>query len=259
MVWLYVPGLEASSEELHPSLKNTEPFVMSRGKPMQWLALSRKWKKDGYMNHLFGLTLEHSTAQSGVEKWMSSLRDSHVNHSAKPETSWESMIPDISGQMSRESLAKYDLQSSSWKTYQMSLTMLERISLEICPKWGIVLHGELFELQMPKHLIEGRDSSQSRSIPTPTVGDCQFITSNRKVMIESLEKGNWRGISLKDYVKIFPTPTATGNQLCPSMIKKRGSFQNLSQEQSGKLNPEWLEWLMGGPIGWTELERVEME
>ena len=259
MVWLYVPGLEASSEELHPSLKNTEPFVMSRGKPMQWLALSRKWKKDGYMNHLFGLTLEHSTAQSGVEKWMSSLRDSHVNHSAKPETSWESMIPDISGQMSRESLAKYDLQSSSWKTYQMSLTMLERISLEICPKWGIVVHGELFERQMPKHHTKGEGSSRLRSIPTPTTMDSQFLNSKRTVMKTSMEQGNWRGIGLKDYVQMFPTPTATANQTCPSMIEKGGSFNNLSESKSGKLNPEWVEWLMGWPIGWTDLEHVVTE
>ena len=26
---------------------------------------------------------------------------------------------------------------------------------------------------------------------------------------------------------------------------------------SGSLNPEWIEWLMGFPIGWTDLERSE--
>lgn len=28
---------------------------------------------------------------------------------------------------------------------------------------------------------------------------------------------------------------------------------------SGQLNPEWVEWLMGWPIGWTELGPLEMD
>ena len=26
----------------------------------------------------------------------------------------------------------------------------------------------------------------------------------------------------------------------------------------GQLNPEWVEWLMGWPIGWTDLKPLEM-
>lgn len=259
MVWLYVPGLEALSEELHPSLKTLEPFVMSKGKHMQWLALSRKWKRDGYMKRLFGLTLEHSTAQSGVEKWILSLVDSHVNHLAKLETPWELMIPDTFGLMFQESLARFDPKSSSWKTSQMSLSMLGRISLAICPKWGIVVHGALFERQMPMHLIKEEGFSRLRSIPTPTTMDSQFLNSKRTVMKTSMEKGNWRGVALKDYVQMFPTPTAKANQTSPSMIEKGGSFNNISELKSGKLNPEWVEWLMGWPIGWTDLEHVATE
>ena len=80
MVWLYVAELEASNEEVTPALLISEPFVMSRGKPMRPLALSRKWKKDGYMRRLSGLTLEPSTANLGVEKWILSLEDSLVSH-----------------------------------------------------------------------------------------------------------------------------------------------------------------------------------
>ncbi|KPG94781.1 hypothetical protein AK821_18410 [Pseudomonas sp. RIT-PI-r] len=27
----------------------------------------------------------------------------------------------------------------------------------------------------------------------------------------------------------------------------------------GQLNPEWVEWLMGWPIGWTELKPLAMD
>jgi hypothetical protein len=27
----------------------------------------------------------------------------------------------------------------------------------------------------------------------------------------------------------------------------------------GKLNPTWVEWLMGWPLGWTDLKPLEMD
>jgi hypothetical protein len=28
------------------------------------------------------------------------------------------------------------------------------------------------------------------------------------------------------------------------------------EERGGQLNPEWVEWLMGWPVGWTDLEQL---
>lgn len=266
MVWLYVAGLEDSNEELNPSLLISKPFVLSRAKPMQPLALSRKWKKDGYMRHLSGLTLEPSTANLGVEKWISSLEDSLASHSAKQASKKEKTMIDTSGLISQELLARYNPQSSSWKMSQMSLITLEPISLETWPKWGIIRHGELFEHQTPTHLINGRDSSQSRSIPTPTTMDCHFTSSKRTVMVESLERGLWRGVGLKDFAQMYPTPTARdwkSGDVSQTTFKKNSRPLNevikLNESQPGQLNPSWVEWLMGWPIGWTDCEPVETE
>jgi hypothetical protein len=35
--------------------------------------------------------------------------------------------------------------------------------------------------------------------------------------------------------------------------------QNLGQQIGGTLNPTWVEWLMGWPIGWTALEPLAMD
>ena len=32
-----------------------------------------------------------------------------------------------------------------------------------------------------------------------------------------------------------------------------------TEERNGQLNPEWIEWLMGFPIGWTELNASETQ
>lgn len=86
---------------------------------------------------------------------------------------------------------------------------------------------------------------------------------------------------------LFATPTATANQLCPSMKKwpscramwptpktqdcraakyDRGK-SNLGEEvyvsvpeataEGGSLNPQWVEWLMGFPPEWTALSASE--
>ena len=30
-------------------------------------------------------------------------------------------------------------------------------------------------------------------------------------------------------------------------------------KQNGRLNPEWVEWLMGWPVGWTDLKPLGMD
>jgi site-specific DNA-cytosine methylase len=82
---------------------------------------------------------------------------------------------------------------------------------------------------------------------------------------------------------VADTPTATANQLCPSMQKHPGcramwgtpkaqdsrhakwdrGKSNLGEQvaglsNGGSLNPTWVEWLMGWPLGWTACEPSEM-
>ena len=65
-------------------------------------------------------------------------------------------------------------------------------------------------------------------------------------------------------VKMWPTPQSSdhrdrGNMSNPCIQKrvKQGRQLNLSMvvsEKSGQLNPTWVEWLMGYPLGWTDLK-----
>jgi DNA (cytosine-5)-methyltransferase 1 len=67
----------------------------------------------------------------------------------------------------------------------------------------------------------------------------------------------------------FPTPQASdnrdrGNMSNPSIQRRiaKGKQIMLSQsvdQNSGQLNPMWVEWLMGWPIGWTDLKPLEMD
>jgi hypothetical protein len=82
--------------------------------------------------------------------------------------------------------------------------------------------------------------------PTPTVhGDY-----NRKGMSAN------SGDGLATFVKnLYPTPTVNDskNNAPPSQHVENGRHTNpLNVVAGGALNPVWVEWLMGFPLGWTE-------
>ena len=66
---------------------------------------------------------------------------------------------------------------------------------------------------------------------------------------------------------LFPTPTATDYKGAPGVsLKKRAEKSKrgvrLPEElarcgDTGRLNPTWVEWLMGWPLGWTNLKPSE--
>jgi len=73
-----------------------------------------------------------------------------------------------------------------------------------------------------------------------------------------------QGTSKKKREKYWPTPQASdnrdrGNMSNPSVQRRVeiGKQVMLSQSvdpTSGQLNPTWVEWLMGWPLGWTDLK-----
>lgn len=110
------------------------------------------------------------------------------------------------------------------------------------------------------------------------------------------ERGDWqnsrgtRRLTLTGAVKLFPTPTVSDAVKgdCPSERKRKspslvsaartwrtpqadenGSIQppesrdghniSLSNQVGGSLNPDWVEWLMGWPLGWTSLEPLPLD
>jgi hypothetical protein len=63
-------------------------------------------------------------------------------------------------------------------------------------------------------------------------------------------------------LRVFPTPTARDYR-APGLPEKRQArmqerSQPLTEVVGGTLNPQWVEWLMGFPIGWTDCDALEM-
>ena len=123
--------------------------------------------------------------------------------------------------------------------------------------------------------------------PTPTVQDSKNVGYNGS-----------HQFNLHKYIALFPTPTVTGNNNRKGSGKKSGNGlatiarmyptpqatswgctgareklkklqadgeitdherRAMSAGNGGKLNPTWVEWLMGFPIGWTDCDASETQ
>lgn len=63
------------------------------------------------------------------------------------------------------------------------------------------------------------------------------------------------GMNLESYVEKFPTPQARdyrSGKSGPKTLEKNSRPISETAGHGGLLNPDWVEWLMGMPIGWTK-------
>ena len=92
-----------------------------------------------------------------------------------------------------------------------------------------------------------------RMWPTPTARDSKGTNSLEHLTQPKMKGNAHHTVQLANAVKLFTTPCASDS---------RGSnggknHRSLRTDVAGQLNPEWVEWLMGFPIGWTDLSASE--
>jgi DNA (cytosine-5)-methyltransferase 1 len=87
-------------------------------------------------------------------------------------------------------------------------------------------------------------------VPTPTV------TGNHNRKGASPTSGDGLATYIRERV---PTPTAqdAANNGGPSQSER--NTPPLNAIVGGLLNPDWVEWLMGWPVGWTDTTREDAE
>ena len=243
---------------------------------------------DSYLTSLFGMTSSPSQSitkvQESISKDSNELEDSSVFVEASlvkdaqpPEKGLGLKTKGlVSGRNLPVSLAKYDQHTSSWKTHPSLLKGDSTLLSAILPKEGILLHTELYPLRTLERPILGNVSGDSQyptpcstgkggsgaakkgkqineKFPTPTANTAKNSISEAQLKRNSLD--------LLNYVNLYPTPCTTGMSNGSGNCQKILKIPHLSDEEKrsmrsgngGRLNPEWVEWLMGFPIGWTEV------
>ena len=156
-------------------------------------------------------------------------RDSLANPSQlRVENEQEGMIG-ISGLQLLTPYAELSQDTASWKMYRDSFRgstgTLKKFS-KTYPRAGMMQNGKLYQHPNWEHRINVIDSGSGQLFPTPTVQDSK-------------------------------------NDGGPSQWKRNTQPLNVvvkdSPHDGGALNPAWVEWLMGVPIGFSDLKPLEMD
>jgi hypothetical protein len=228
---------------------------------------------------------EHSSVTGTprhIREWLMSLQPAfHASPSALQESEKEELTSETCGPPQSSAFAWFDRDTHYWRTFQVSLfTGISGRFLGRWPKAGTLHLGVCYQQLSAERRIREIDSGlwptaraidahgietslgshakyssgmtlsqKARLFPTPTVAD---PTGGRT------SKGSKRPneFGLAKLVKLFPTPNTTRWATTNSTASPTPTLFGLN---GGKLNPTWVEWLMGFPLGWTDLQPLAMD
>lgn len=280
-----------SKEDLTLQALNIESSLMWRSKPSPLLTWLARWKADSYLPHLFTRILKPSQRISFETALTSSLVDIHVNLSQPQVSDSEKMTPDTSGPTSGDILNQLNLLESSLKMSKATSRLDSTASSAIWKKMITEQRGEYSQrVKLAHHTRE----KESTSWATPNTMDYLPQRSEEALVRQATtqRKGRTRPANLREQVnpkaveiyknnltavetaEKFPTPSARDWKDSPGMAKTAinpdGSERKRNDQLaravyatenpiSGHLNPDWVEWLMGVPTGWTGLGSWETE
>ena len=256
---------------LKECLEQSPQSLMWRSKPSQlrtWLA---RWKREKWFQLLSGRILNHSRQRSFETALISSLLATRVSRSQQQANDREQMTPGTCGLTLSNTCQSFDQD-------MFYSRMLRDISASGSPKsspiwksWATELRLDYSRRLKSARLINGSESSSLVNWPTASVsmvkGSSRGSVTRRdgKSRMDRLDyaveqggqqekdKNNMSG----NIPELYPTPSVCGNHNVKGMSKHSGdglaTAVNELHMAKGKLNPDWVEQLMGLPHGWTQL------
>ena len=257
MSWLYSRAL-VEEYSVDTCLDGAQSALSSGTPTLQASWLPAKMTEP-YRLSRSGMTFKHLTGDLGEAVLMSFLEGFPAKTFQQQEKAQESQGNGLEcGSTWQGSFTKYDRDSAFWKTHQCSLLGGLESFLGTWPKWGSMRNGACWERPTLEHRTEERGSG---FWPTPYATDYKGSGKTGKLR-DRLDYAVERGATK---TKTWPTPCA-GDYRSPNLNPckngqkiKPASEHSLPTKAGGQLNPDWVEWLMGWPIGWTALNALETD
>ena len=196
---------------------------------------------------------------STPEAWTLFMRDSLARILATPGLKQELAQKHAvaSTVKSSASLAWFDQSSCSLKTSQQSLVEDLKPYLPTLSRSGMSLNGYVYALPTVGRIITGTDGFYWL---TPRVLEIDETPENFRARMNKKRPNDRKNgfASLTMQVKYWPTPTAHNAKETNAPSESNRNTPTLAAQVGGKLNPNWVGWLMGFPIGWSSLKATGM-
>jgi hypothetical protein len=291
MSWLYSQALgeaylgENFSDGEQSAPLNGNPIQQAYCAPDKMTVFSRLSR--------FGMTYKPLTESRG-EELLTLYRAVFLAKTLVPQEKAQELTGNEAecGEKWRASFTKYDPDSSLWKTHQCSLLGdLDEFS-ETWPQWGLMRDGECWEQRTLEQTIRGTESGLSPNgvdrFHTPNTTGLDGGSNSRKALKKRQEmwptpcatdhKGAGKTGTLRDRLdyaaergatksKTYTWPTPRTKGMCDgsgawAQLKANTTIEEaraMGAGNGGKLNPTWVEWLMGWPPEWTDLKPLETD
>lgn len=194
---------------------------------------------------------------------MCSSEDTHASHLALRGKEVERAIRDICGQSVYEPYAYYDPATQCLRMYEATLVSDFPRCLATLPPSGSMQSGKLYQqARLVRHTAETGFSSwpTPTAIQRPNEGNVRLYRA--KVQAGQMSEQEAEAILGKSVweaqgklPRMWPTPTTwEGRRGAQKDPYNSGHQITLTDAVRGVPNPMWVEWLMGFPLGWTDLE-----
>ena len=265
-----------------------------RGNPSPLRTWSLRWKREPWIQHLCSLTLRPSHTESFVDSWTSSVEASRANPSVllesvkalktqgtcSPTSEMESQSAGLdlfSWRTSKESspvkqprVSQFSsMSSASWKDwvteqrqeYSVRVKSGPLIKENGCSSWPTPAARDYKGSYSPAALI--RKDGKSRMDALPQVVEYDQTSWPTPTVAEGSKIGNQPNYGqkgLSNHPQIVGLPDREKlNKSGKSPESVETITTTIKPRQIGKLNPAWVEQLMGLPTGWTDLDSSVME
>ena len=213
MSWHYLQGQEEASWE--GSSLDGAPSALLKLIPTTKAYCLQDSETESSTHSQSGTMLQHLTGSRGGEASMSSAVDSLARTSVSPTETLKALRESAVdyGEKCAASFAKLDLDSLLWKTVQCLLFGGLELFSGTWPYRGTMRLGTAYAVPMSAGITNGTESG------------------------------------------LLPTPRDSMGKPCSKRIGPDSDEyrHNLEEFLGGKPNPMFAEWMMGWPIGWTNV------
>lgn len=286
-----LPSAPASGDSISVSISRSRRLAHSctwRGKPRAATLWLRAWKTGGWTRRLFGRMPSPLTARRGVDSWIASWAAIRANPTPRQASNRVAMTLVTSGLRSSLWYGQWKRRGASSRTSGSMYVWGTETSAVTFDAWVTQLRRGCLQRKKLVRLTNGSGCSfwpTPRSSPNENRGTRDYGRKGGKALSEVSCSRQWRTIIVNEgsytYVRgnlkltgqarKWATPTtrdhkdgccATANVPINSLFGRQclttTGLGNPRSNAMRQLNPRFVEWLMGWPLGWTAFERVEM-
>lgn len=209
-------------------------------------------------------------------------QDFLANHFQKPARTEERTTTETCGPNSSESFAQFDRKTSCWRTSQICLlTNTSEPFSDNWPRSGMTVDGIAYRRPTVARRINAtafgsllNDGQMLCKTPSEYDGRTkhpkkdEYRLGHSGTLAQEVTSGFLESVRKWPADTLWPTPRASEWKGTGPLGSKSQAYRldrkyldatvQEAEQRTGKLNPQWVDWLMGVPTGFTACAVLEM-